>query len=566
MSEGGGAPGNQPVPGQQGPGQPYGTPPRGPGEPGRHGRHGGQPRGPMPPWQQQPTAPSPPPRHTGPVTRPALPDWGQGPDFGEPPPGPPPPPPTSGDPWGQDEPAPEPPRWGAEQPQIGGPQWNWQPSLDYTYTPRRPRRKGLLIGLAGGGGLALVVIVVLLVWLFTRGDNGDQPDVGYQVAWQVRGDGKAPVDAFLAGSLAVRADVLGVTAYDAADGTKKWQVPVPTGQQLCTVSPNAPGNVLAVVHGPGASNCTTVTAIDTTTGKTLWQANPPVKSGVKPVAAGVAVLQNKVVVSNGYRVVGYDAKSGKALWNIGPSNAQCGPGDVMASTSVLIALVDCKAKSASKSDDAVYSINPADGKTVWTAHLPNDHGAAPPRVVNVAPPIVRVEDEAGKPQFQVFDDSGKATTTFSPAGGAGALDDQASRLDVRASLHVRYPFVVTNGVLVGMGRTSGGDDGVAVGVDLTTGNRKWERKLDDGYDGRLLYLQSAAPAGRLPLYERKPGSNDGYQRLALLDSATGQLAEGEVVTRDVGALDGLFYLSGTSVVVMAKSASAKQAITAYAPK
>lgn len=565
MSEGGGAPGDQPPPGRHAQGQPYGAPPRRQAQPGQQG---GPPRGPMPPWQQQPAAPSPPPPPTGPVTRPALPDWGQGPDYGQQPPGPPPPPPTTGDPWGQDEPGPEPgpSRFGAEQPQIGGPQWNWQPSLDYAYTPRRPRRKGLLIGLGGGGGAALVLIVVLLVWLFTRGGDGDQPDVGYHVAWQVKGDGRAPVDAYLAGSLAIRADVLGVSGYDVADGSRKWHVAVPGGEQLCTVSPNAPGNVLAFVHGAGASNCTTVTAIDTTTGKTLWQANPPVKSGVKPAAAGVAVLQNKVVVSNGYRVVGYDAKTGKALWNIGPSNAQCGPGDLMASSSVLIALVDCTAKNVSKADDGIYSINPADGKTVWTAHLPNDHGYAPPRVVAVAPPVVRVEDESGKPRFQVFDGQGRPTTSFTPDGGAGVLDDRASRLDVRASLHIRYPFVVTNDVLVGMGRTKDGIDGVAVGVDLTDGKRKWERKLGDGYDGRLIHLQTAPPAGRLPLYERKPGSSDGYQRLGLLDSGTGQLAEGEVVTRDVGALDGLFYLSGTSVVVMAKSAAARQAITAYAPK
>lgn len=563
MSEGGGTPGDQQPPRQQGPRPPYGMPPHRP--PQRRDQGGPPPRGPMPPWQQQPSAPppppAPPPSRPGPASWPALPDWGQEPAHGQHPPGPPPPP--TADPWGQDEPAREPSQWASSEPRIGGPQWTWQPSLDYTYTPRRRRPKGLLIGLAGGGGVALVVVVVLLVWLFTRG--GGQPEVGYHVAWQVHGDGRAPVDAYLAGGLVIRADTLGVSAYDAASGKRKWQVAVPGGQQLCTVTPNAPGNVLAFVHGVGASNCTTVTTVDVSTGKTLWQANPPTKSGVKPAAAGVAVLQNKVVVSNGYRVLGYDAKSGKALWNIGPSNPHCGPGDVMASASVLLALVNCTAKNVSGSDDAVYSINPADGKTVWSSHLPNDHGYAPPRVVNVSPAIVRVEDESGRPQFQVFDGQGKPTTSFTPDGGAGALDDQLSRLDVHASLHIRYPFVVAGGVLVGMGRTDGGRHGLVVGVDLADGKRTWERKLDTGYDGRLLGLQGAPPAGRLPVYEQKPGAEDGFQRLGLLDAATGRLTEGEVVTRDTGSLDRLYYLSGRSVVVMAKNASHGQAITAYAP-
>lgn len=421
-----------------------------------------------------------------------------------------------------------------------------------------------MIGLAGGGGAALVVIVVLLVWLFTRG--GGQPDVGYQVAWQVHGDGKAPVDAFVTGGLAVRADVLGVSAYDVASGKQKWRVAVPPGEQLCTVTPNAPGNVLAFVHGTGQSNCTTVTAVDATTGRALWQANPPTRGGVKPAAAGVAVLQHKVVVSNGYRVLGYDAASGKPVWNIGPSNPQCGPGDVMANDSVLIALVNCAPKNVSRADDGVYSISPTDGKTVWTSPLPNGHGYVPPRVVNVSPPIVRVEDERGKPQLRVFDDQGKPATAITPGGGAGAVDDRLSLLDVHASLHLRYPFAVTNGVLVGMGSSGDGRHGVAVGLGLADGKRKWERKLDDGFDGRLLSLPSAPSPGRIPLYEQKPGGGDGYQRLGTLDSATGKLTEGDIVTRDTGSLDRLFYLSGRSVVVIAKSASEKQAITAYAPK
>lgn len=412
----------------------------------------------------------------------------------------------------------------------------------------------------------LVVIVVVLVVLFTRGGGEQQPEAAYRVAWQVNGDGKAPVDAYVAGELAIRADILGVSAYDTGTGKQKWHIAVPTGHQLCAISPNAPGNVLAFVHGAGASNCTTVAAVDVTTGKTLWDANPPVKSGVKPAFAGVAILQGKVVVSNGHRVIAYDARSGKGLWNIGPANTRCGPGDVMASGTVLLALVNCQAKNVSKADDAVYSINPADGKTVWSSHLPNDHGAVAPHVVHVSPPIVRVEDQSGKPQFQVFDGEGKPTTSFTLAGGAGAIDDQLSRLDVRASLHIRYPFVVANNVLVAMAKTAGGRHGVVVGIDLSNGKRKWERKLAEGYDGRLLHLQGTAPVGQLPLYEQKPGSEDGYQRLGLLDSGTGRLTEGDVVSSEAGSLDRLFYLSGRSVVVMAKAAGTKQAITAYVPK
>lgn len=429
--------------------------------------------------------------------------------------------------------------------------------------------------LFGGGALVLVLVVALVVFLVVRG-TGDEGT--YEVAWEVpsaKSDGLL-IDAYLAGDVVIRATTSGVSGYAVDDGKRAWQAKPPTGQQICTISPPAPGDVAIAVTGPAKQGsdqgqCTEAAAIDVTTGKELWRKRLVVGTDAQtPTAAAVTVVQGVAVVSNG-RVTAFDVNGGAQRWTVGPKdNVNCHAGDLMASDDLLVAFVDCAGKATSRQDDSLVSLNPTDGAGLWTAKVKNDKGEVAPSLVSVSPTVIRVQEEKGSPgkptpaEFAVLDDKGKVTATFAASGDGGDLD--TADVGAAPGFHSRFPLAVVGTTLVGLGRTGNGSLSNVVGVDLTDGQRVWKKSLGDGTNGAAVFGDGVSKS-QATFYTA--GSAEEQTWFSTVDAKSGALSKSEVVTTLSGASalnDRLYLRSGKTLLEVDVSAKGSPpAIRAYAP-
>lgn len=420
-----------------------------------------------------------------------------------------------------------------------------------------------------------MLVIALVVVLVVRG-SGDEGT--YEVAWDVpsaKGDGRL-IDAYLAGEVLIRATTEGVSGYAVDDGKRAWQAKPPTGQQVCTISPPAPGNVAIAVTGPAGQGgdqgqCTEAAAIDVTTGKELWRKRLQAGTDAQtPTAAAAAVVQGVAVVSNG-RVTAFDVNGGTQRWTVGPKdNANCHAGDLMASDSVLVAFVDCAGKATSRQDDSLVSLNPTDGAGVWTAKIKNDKGEVAPSLVSVSPTVVRVQDEKGsaaKPapaEFAVLDDQGKVTATFDAVGEGGALD--TAGVGAAPGFHHRFPLAVVGTTLVGLGRAGNGTLSNVVGVDLTDGQRSWNKSLGKGTSGAAVFGDGTTKS-KATFYTA--GSEQEQTWFSTVDAKSGTVSKSEVVTSASAASaldDRLFLRSGKTLLEVDAGAKGNPpAIRAYVP-
>lgn len=443
-------------------------------------------------------------------------------------------------------------------------------------------RKGLIIALAGGGGLVAVAVVLILI--FTLGGNGGGGD--YEEAWTAatpKGEKAGTLlDAYIAGDVLVRTTSAGVTAYGLDDGEQAWEFKPPSGQQLCTISPSAPGNTAVVAYGPPSKGentatatgrqCTEAAAIDVRSGKRVWKAALQRGSTYQvPVSASAAVIQGVAVVSNG-RVTAFDLKTGKQRWTIGPADAgKCRSGDALASDKVLLATVDCIGKDMSELDDMLVSLAPADGKGLWKAPLKNDKGAFPPSLLSASPPVIRLENEPQKPEIGVVDDQGKNPRVF-PVADRNGTGVRVPHAPLTGSLlasdngHKRYPVAVNGTTLIGFDGKSN-----VVGMDLTSGKMAWQKSLGEGATGAFV-----AGTDKVTVYTYS--EPEAQEWLSTVDPAKGTVTKGAVVRSvDGDAKDddsfashvqhGLYLTSGDALVEVAGTdSSAPEAVTAYRHK
>lgn len=421
---------------------------------------------------------------------------------------------------------------------------------------RRRSRKGLVLGLSGAGVVALVVVAVLLL-VFWRSD------AAYDQAWDVPHDKAAGalLDSYVVGNTLVRASAGGITGQKVSDGEQQWTVKPPAGQQLCGISPTAAGNTVVYAYGR-RSACLSAAAIDLRSGKVLWKARlEEGESYQKPSTAAVALVGDVAAFSNG-RVTALDLKSGEQRWAVGPENTEmCRAGDAMASDSVLLAYVDCVGRAKSNLDDTLVSLDPANGSSRWTAKVKNEQGTAPPSLVNVSPPVLRLEDEKNKVEYAAVDDNGENPVVF-PAFDTGYAVGPPK---VNGS-HLKFRLAVYGNTLVGVSAA-----GKVVGVDVTTGKKTWEKSLGSGTTGSLVL--GDGPENKARIYTLSTADNQEW--LTAVNPRTGKLTEGSVVreisdgdveTREKLVGNGFFLQAGDVLMEFASQGEEEFAVRAYTPQ
>ncbi|MFE7563575.1 PQQ-binding-like beta-propeller repeat protein [Kitasatospora sp. NPDC057500] len=284
-----------------------------------------------------------------------------------------------GAPVGPYDPAPGQPQFGAPpagQPPYGGaPGYGYPQQGGYGYpgapvpTPPKQRNPVMVWGGIIGGVLAVAIVAGLVV-LFTddnkkkddppvasggttgqaTGGGGTSPDVtasaspsagstgstggggggkagAYNLAWAAdkpassAGGSTRLLAVWGAEKVAVRADTTGIRAVNTSDGKEAWSIPVPAGaKEFCTASYSANSKHIAAVSlNTGDSDCSTIAAVDLTTGKLSWN----VKVGQSRMSSPTLSITDKVIGIGANTAAAVNVADGSVAWAFQPREKDC---------------------------------------------------------------------------------------------------------------------------------------------------------------------------------------------------------------------------------------------------
>ncbi|MFF8773149.1 PQQ-binding-like beta-propeller repeat protein [Kitasatospora sp. NPDC015120] len=121
--------------------------------------------------------------------------------------------------------------------------------------------------------------------------------------------------------VAVRADTTGIRAVNTSDGKEAWTIPVPSGaKEFCTASYNANSkHVAAISLNTGDSDCSTIAAVDLTTGKLSWSA----KVGQNKMVSPTLSITDKVIGIGSNTAAAVNVADGSAVWAFQPREKDC---------------------------------------------------------------------------------------------------------------------------------------------------------------------------------------------------------------------------------------------------
>ncbi|MFF2659581.1 PQQ-binding-like beta-propeller repeat protein [Kitasatospora sp. NPDC058032] len=124
-----------------------------------------------------------------------------------------------------------------------------------------------------------------------------------------------------ADKIAVRADTTGIRAVNTADGKEAWSIPVPSGaKEFCSASYSANSkHVAAVALNTGDSDCSTIAAVDLTTGKLSWSA----RVGQNKMVAPTLSITDKVIGIGANTAAAVNVSDGSAVWAFQPREKNC---------------------------------------------------------------------------------------------------------------------------------------------------------------------------------------------------------------------------------------------------
>ncbi|MFD9686246.1 PQQ-binding-like beta-propeller repeat protein [Kitasatospora sp. NPDC059088] len=269
--------------------------------------------------------------------------------------------PPAGAPIGPYDPAPGGGYPGADAGQGYGGGYNYQQQPGYypgAPVPAAPKQRNpvMLWGGIIGGVLAIAIVIGLVVLLkpspkpdpgpgpvansggtsTVGGDNGgntvapapapDGTKATFNVAWNAPTPSNTDATNQLLGiwgtdKYAVRVDSDGVKAYNLVDGKQAWNIPVPSGsKEVCSASYTANSkNVAAVAFNTGDYDCSTIGAVDLTSGKLLWT----VKATADRLSQPTLSVTDNVVAVGGNAVAGLNISNGQPAWQYQPRDKDC---------------------------------------------------------------------------------------------------------------------------------------------------------------------------------------------------------------------------------------------------
>ncbi|MFF3073759.1 PQQ-binding-like beta-propeller repeat protein [Kitasatospora sp. NPDC057936] len=405
------------------------------------------------------------------------------------------------------------------------------------------------------GGVLAIAIVAALVVLFQQKDNPDNPvantggtttgtsgdggststgtssgtsgnggtggsGASYNVAWSVPkatdSDGSTQMLGIWAtDKLAVRVDSNGIRAYNLSDGKPAWSIPVPNGaKELCAASNSTNSkNIGAVAFNTGDSDCSTMAAVDLTSGKLTWS----VKVSNDRLSSPTLSVTDKVVAIGGRLVGAVSIDNGSTVWSWKPRDSSCTVTGRTAAAQIVIS--DRCYESSPKSQ--LYVVDSETGAQKSTPLALAGSIEAVDKVVSADPLVVLMTNGTNGDYVLPFDKSDKPGNPMSvKEPGSDSLRLTGLSDAIRAN-------VVSGNILYA--QVTGTKDAVNA-YDLTTGKRLWSAanptanqdiRLVSGYDKdgkvRAILTQGYKKPARLVTLSPTDGSMTDLGTLAMPD-------------------------------------------------
>jgi outer membrane protein assembly factor BamB len=299
-----------------------------------------------------------------------------------------------------------------------------------------------------------------------------------------RPSGVIGVGNWVTGDSVIRARTDRVVAYALDSGREAWAFPVPARHAVCTMSRTVQQNVGLIGYGPDdGSRCSTIVALDTGTGKALWQRERPHPDDYFDGGGGdeTALTGDVALVKDRTGFVAVGPRDNKQRWRA-PLAKGCRAYSVTAAGDAAALVTACPGHAAH-----LAVVDAATGRERWRTRLPTGpddekslESAAQKTIVvlSVDPAVVRTGDRGGS--FLSFDARGR--TRASIAQSQQDLDLAGADFSGSPTFAARpaYPVVVVGDVLAAMAKQVGDQISRHVaGFSLTDGRRLWLTPEDE---------------------------------------------------------------------------------------
>ncbi len=280
-----------------------------------------------------------------------------------------------------------------------------------------------------------------------------------------------------------------VSCLDASNGKSVWrhEYPEPLAPKYysggCSATPTVHEGKVYSVSKSGKVFC-----LNAETGKVVWQKEFGMKVPTWGFASSALIHGKAVIFNAGHAGVAYDKDSGAVLWS--SADDECGyatPVPFVQNGKPSIALF---------AKDTIVSVNPEDGKVLWSYPWKTQHD------VNAADPVVS--------NNQVFITSGYGRGASLVDFSGPAPQQVWENKNMRS--HMSGP-VMLGGFLYGF------DDNRLTCLDWKTGEKKWDEKSPQkgalmAVGNKLIVL---GETGRLAIVEASPAAYKEIAAVKVLD-------------------------------------------------
>ncbi|TYK47116.1 PQQ-binding-like beta-propeller repeat protein [Actinomadura decatromicini] len=295
-------------------------------------------------------------------------------------------------------------------------------------------------------------------------------------AWSAPSDRGSDTDTegvWITGDAVVRGKFDGLTAYAAGTGEQSWNSVLPGRDTLCAMSRTVEGGVGLIAHEPGSGQCGSLAAIDTATGRTLWNRTLPTgRPSLSDKADSLAIAGTTGAYRTNDTVEGFAVRDGKTLWKQENKLNGCSF-EWVAGTSAQVLLGERCTRTTGTgvtTSQLVRALDPATGRELWKTDL-RVIGNANVDLVHAAPLVlaVRESDARGKKSLTVLDAQGRVTATIPTDDPGRSIDtfDQSGSAAVPSR-----KIAVSAATLVAVARADRGENSL-VGYRLSDGRRLW---------------------------------------------------------------------------------------------
>ncbi|MEV0491699.1 outer membrane protein assembly factor BamB family protein [Streptomyces atratus] len=302
---------------------------------------------------------------------------------------------------------------------------------------------------------------------------------------------------WLTGDIVAKGMYRTVSAYSAADGTRKWTLRLPADLCAAPTLPTTDGKIVVALKESASSDsvCSVLQMIDLRSGATGWKKSVE-RKGVQDLLSGEAMSISGDLVTFGRLTssVGLRVSDGKEVF--GKRQGACQP-FAFTSGPRPLAATSCRTDADEQDKQQVEAIDPATGKPTWTYRVKTGWRIA--QVYSVSPPVISLKKgpgETGAWGIITLRDDG----TYRSQMTGGKNEDYVTTCDV--------DLVVSGRNLDGCAGAAADDDtfylatkpvtvdsaltNKVVAFDLNTGKAKW---------------RAAAPAGQFMQPLRMDGRN-----------------------------------------------------------